>query len=320
MFIFESDSKFSEPLTNVSIGFTADASEYVATRVFPVVPVKKQSGTYYSHPRGEWFRTYAQVRGPGQETPGIMTKLAETGNYYCKVYGVHQKVDDFERANFGSVFDLDKQATQRAQNDLLLRRELDFLATYFVPGKWGLDSTPSPKWDAANATIIADIREAAEAIKTRTGLRPNKLVVQEKVWNRILDAADIIDRIRGGATSAAPATVNAQLIAGILGLDEIIIAGAIQNTATPDLTPNFSFAAGNHALLIHVPRAPGIFVPSAGYTFVWTELFGVGPQGERVLKMREDLKRCDRIEAELNYAHGLVAPDCGVLIRDVLTV
>jgi hypothetical protein len=315
-----SDQFISEALTNVSIAYATDKSEYVASRIYPVVPVKKQAAKYYEWPRSLWAKSMAQKRNRASESAGISWRLESKDAYYCEVYALHSDIDDRDRANVDNQFQVDAEATGVLQNQLLLKRELDFLAKNFVTGKWSTDVAPNVKWDAANATIISDIRDTIAAVRMKSGFRPNKLVVQERVFNRLLESADVIDRLKGNNNAQNPAVANAQTIAAILGLKEVIVAGAITNTATSDLTPNYNFAAGNHALLLYTPDRPGLMTPSAGYTFVWTGLFGVGPEGERVKKFRMENLSSDRIECEQNYDFKIVAPDAGALIHDVLTV
>lgn len=315
-----SDQYLSVPLTNVSIAYATDAAEYVSSRIFPVVPVTKQAAKYYEWPRGLWGKSMAQKRGKNSESAGISWRIESKDAYFCDLYSLHADIDDRDRANSDNQFQTDQEATAVLQNQLLLKRELEFLSSNFVTGKWATDASPSVKWDQANATIIADIRDAIAAVRMKSGFRPNKLVVQEQVFNRILESADIIDRLKGNNNAQNPAIANAQTIAAILGLQEVIVAGAIVNTATSELTPAYNFAAGNHLLLLYTPPRPGLMTPSAGYTFVWTGLMGVGPQGERVAKFRMEHLRSDRIEAENNYDFKIVGPDLGALIHDVLTV
>jgi hypothetical protein len=317
--MFISDKDVSLALTNVSIGVTVDTSEYVATKIFPIVKVPNQTAKYWKYKRGDWYRSQAQVRGPGQETVGTSFRVESDDAYYCKIYGLHTDIDDVQRANVSDLFATDAEVTRNLQGQILLKRELEFLSKYFVPSAWANSATPAIKWDAANATILKDIRDAKRAIKRTTGMRANKLVIQEEVWDAIQESGELIDRIKGGATGATPATLSQEQVAGMLGLDEIVIAGAISNTAQPGLTDALDFAAGPHALLIHVPQNPGLMTPSAGYTFVWNELYGVGPEGERVLKIRMDEKRSDRIDAEANWDSKVLAQDLAYCLHDVLT-
>ena len=50
-------------LTNISIAYIQDRSKYIATKVFPIIPVDKLSDVYFSYTKNDWFRDEAQRRG-----------------------------------------------------------------------------------------------------------------------------------------------------------------------------------------------------------------------------------------------------------------
>jgi hypothetical protein len=62
---------------------------------------------------------------------------------------------------------------------------------------------------------------------------------------------------------------------------------------------------------------PGILIPSAGYTFSWTGLFGMGPMGTRVKTFREEAMAKDVVEMEAAYAMKLVSADLGFFFSGV---
>ena len=42
-------------LTNMLVGYMQAQDRFVASKVFPVVPIEKQSGTYYAFTKKYWF-------------------------------------------------------------------------------------------------------------------------------------------------------------------------------------------------------------------------------------------------------------------------
>ena len=50
------DVHVNTPLTNISIAYMQDATKFISQRVFPNIPVAKQSDRYYVYDRGEFNR------------------------------------------------------------------------------------------------------------------------------------------------------------------------------------------------------------------------------------------------------------------------
>ena len=105
------------PLTNISVAWQQQGN-FIADKVFPVVPVQKQGDLFYKYHRGEWYRSVSEERAPGTETIGTGWNVT-SDSYYCRVFGVHKDIDDQARANADSQFNLDRDATQLITNDLL---------------------------------------------------------------------------------------------------------------------------------------------------------------------------------------------------------
>jgi len=62
-------------LTNISVAYIQEQSAYIASQVFPIIPVEKQSDKYFTYAKGDWFRDEAQLRAPATESAGSGTRL-----------------------------------------------------------------------------------------------------------------------------------------------------------------------------------------------------------------------------------------------------
>ena len=62
------DVHVNVPLTNISIAYLQNASNFIASRVFPNIPVQKQSDRYYTYDRGEFNRDEMKERAAGTES------------------------------------------------------------------------------------------------------------------------------------------------------------------------------------------------------------------------------------------------------------
>ena len=310
-----SDVHVNAPLTNISVAWIQDQSEFIADRVFPEVPVNKQSDRYFQYDKANWFRAKALKRAPSTESAGSGFPLDNTPHYFCDVYAFHMDVDDDTRANADAAIDVDRDATEFVSRDLVLKREITWAATYFASSTWtgsstGSDVTPSTLWDAAGSTPIEDLRTQLRSVKKNTGFRANKVTMGDPVWDTLQDHPDFLERIK----YTQVAIVSTGLLASVLGVDEVLVGGAVQNTAAEGAADALSFLFDNDVLVSYAPARPGLMTPTAGYTFMWNGRVG---GSMRVLRFRMEHLKSDRIEGEMAYDQKLVAADMGAFLLNV---
>lgn len=315
-----SDVHVNAPLTNIAIAYLQDQSEFIADRVFPNVPVNKQSDRYFTFPKGNWFRSEARPRGLSQESAGSGFEIDSTPTYMANVQALHKDIDDQLRANADAPLNLDAASTEFVTRGLMLRREKDWAGKYFTTGIWtgsstGGDITPTTKWDATNSTPIKDIRTEMLAVKTKTGFRPNALVLSELVWAALQDNADFLDRI----AVTQRKIVTTELLASVLGIENVFVAGAVENVAAEGAADDLHMMFGKQALLVYAAPRPSLMMPSAGYTFSWTGYLGAGANGLRMLRFRLQHLRSDRVEGEMSYDMKLVAAELGAFFTAVIS-
>lgn len=322
-----SDVHVNSLLTNISVACIQDASSFIASRVFPSVPVTKQSDIYASYGRDFFTRSEMKVRAPGTETAGIGYSIDMTNTYYCPVYGLHHDIDDQTRANADTVIQPDRDATLLLTHQALLKKENTWVTNYFATGIWtndrtGVAAAPGAnqflQWNDASSTPIEDVREYKRTIRELTGIEPNKLVLGRAVYDTIIDHPDIVDRIKGGAVPGNPAITNLRILAQLFEVEEVLVANAIQNTAAEGQTASYSFIAGKHALLCYATPTPSVMTPTAGYTFNWTGYTGASRDGTRMLRFRMEPIKSDRIEIESSFDMKLVMADLGLFMSSAV--
>jgi hypothetical protein len=317
------------PLTNISVAYLQDDNDYIADKVFPVVPVQKQSDRYFVYNRGDFFRDVAQIRAAGTESAGGGYNLDNTPSYFCDVYAYHKDVDPQVRANSDQPLDADRDATIWVTQILAIKREVVFLANYFTTGKWtgsttAGDITPGTKWDVTNSTPIEDIEAQQFSIKKLTGKWANRLVLGPNVYKALKNHDEFLQRIkytqRGVVTPDIMASVLAppnQPEASSAGDFKVLVAAAIKNTAAEGQTDSMAFAAtATDALLTYANPNPGILQVSAGYIFTWVPIGGYIARIKQIampwLGTDNDGQPTMRVEGEMTLACKQVATDAGV--------
>lgn len=317
------DVHVNAPLTNMSLAFVQGNEAFVADRVFPNIPVQKQSDRYWTYDRGHFWRDSMQLRAPATESKGIEYTVDSTPTYFANVFALHHDVPDEVRANSDNPLNPDRETTLLVTQLAMVKREKDWVGKYLTgaTGTWTTSVTGAvgTVWDNGAADPIAAVRLGKRTIAQSTGVDPNTFVMGRAVYDALLDHPDIVDRIKYGQTPGSPALTNSQILAQIFGLDRVLVSNAVENTAAEGATNAFSFIAGKHALLCYAAPAPGLMTPSAGYTFSWTGFFGATSMGFRIKRFRMDFRNADRVEIDMSYDQKLIAADLGYQFISIVT-
>jgi hypothetical protein len=303
-------------LTNISVAYMQRAENFIADKVFPVVPVDKQSDKYFVYTKNDWLRDEAQVRADGTESVGSGYNIT-TDNYYADVYAIHKDIGDQTRANADAPINVDREAAEFVTHRLLTRREIQFNTDFMTTGVWandvaGVASSPSTgqtlQWDDyTNSDPIEDIEEGKADILSVTGLEANTLVLGYDVFRSLKNHPDLVDRIKYTSSQ----TITEDMIARMFDIERVMVSKSIKATNAEGATQAYGFTTGKSALLAHVAPNPGVLTPSAGYTFSWT---GVS-QGMGLTigtsSFRLESLRATRVEAELSFDNKVVSSDLG---------
>lgn len=326
----QSDLHINQPLTNISVAYMQDTSTFIADKIFPRVPVQKQSDLFWKYSKSDWRRTDVQKRAPGTETVGTGYRV-DTDVYFAQVYGIHKDIDDQVRANADSNWSLDKDSTKLITNQLLLRRDLDWNNTYFKSGVWGKDltgvaSNPNSsqflKWSDAASDPIVQFANLQTDFVLQSGRKANTLVLGAQTITQLKNHPDIIDRIK----YTQRGVVTTDLLASLFDVEKILVSYASSTDVAErndareqDAAATYSFMTNaNSALLCYTPSSPSLMTPAAGYIFTWNGYLAGNSYGIRMHNFRMEHIRSDRIEGEMTYDMKVVSPDMGIFLQDAI--
>jgi len=316
-------------LTNVSVGFVQDQTKFVGTKVFPLVPVNKQSGLYPVYNESDFMRDEVQQRAPGGRPPRLGYRTNNGAKYFCDEYAAEHPIDDQVRANADGPYNPEMDGTKFLTQKMMIKQDRDWVTTFFSTGLWTgttdgaelVAGTDFVRFSNAASTPIETIQKNSRSIEGRTGFLPNKLVVGRQVWFDLRNHPDVVDRYK--YTSAD--SITTQMVAKLFELDDIFVCGAIydsaaetEGAATLDVTSGLGYIVGDGALLIYAAPAPSLLMPSAGYTFAWNGLAGSNA-GVVMETYREDQSVSDILRIRANWDHKLVSAPCGVFYPDAST-
>lgn len=298
-------------LTNVSTAYQQADDQFIATKVFPIVPVEKQSGKYFTYTKNDWFRDEAKPRADASESAGTGYGMS-TASYSCDVFALHKDIGEQARANADPGIDLERDATRFITQRMLLRLEIQWVTDVFATSIWGTDVTPSNLWsDYTASDPIADVETGKTTILSTTGQRPNTLVLGYQTYIALKSHPDIIDRIKY-TTSVNGRVVTPQLLAAMFDVERVFVASAVKATNVEGETAAYSFVHGKHALLAYVPDSPSLLTPAAGYTLVWRGVdYSMGRNNIGIKKYDIQTLNATRVEGQVAFDNKIVGTDLG---------
>jgi len=312
-------------LTDLSIGYFQQAMNFVAGKVFPIVPVNKASDLYPIFDRSYFWRDELKVRPLGGEAPRVGYSITQD-SYNALEWSVAHTIDDRVRANADDPLNPDRAAANLLTQQALVHLDRVWAANFFTTSLWGTDrqgvaAAPTYpeflQWNDASSDPIGDIRRSSYAIASQTGFKPNTLVIGTDAYQALVDHPDIVGRIQYSQTGI----VTPQLLSVLFDLDQVIVPMSVQNSAAEGAAASYGFIhAADQALLCYSAPSPGIDQPSAGYHFAWTGLIPgeMNAMGGVVQRMRDEMRFSDYLVLRMAYDMKLVATDLGVFFYDVI--
>lgn len=310
-------------LTDLSVAYLQSSTKYVADRVFPRVPVANRSNKYAVYSQADFLRSEVQKRQAGSQPARVGYNTDNTNTYSADEYAVEHIIDDQVRANANGPYMPEEDAVKFLTQKMLLAREVDFVTKFFSTAIWSGSTKTSgdmeggtdfTKWSNAASTPIENLHKGMQVIESKNGFLPNKLVVNRKVWFDLKNHPDIVDRVKYTSRDA----VSTDIVARLLGLDEILIAAAAKNSAAEEVAASNTYVAGANALLVYAAPSPGLMQPSGGYTFVWTGLIGSN-EGQVVETYRDDRVVSDVVRMRAAWDQRVIAAPLGVLYHTAST-
>lgn len=328
-------------LTNYSERFVQSVDSYIAGRASTIIPVQQQSGYFATFDRSYWLRDELAPRplggAPVQATQGVGKK-----SYFVDEYALEFFVDDRQRANitgpnntnpYGpSDFSAVEFLTQKA----LIRRDRLWSTTFFNNTTWnynyaGVASAPTATqfiaWDQVGSNPIADVDRWKRQVQLATGMRPNTMVLGTAVIDKLRLNPYIQDLIKYTQIGVA----TEQLLAGLFGVDNILVAQSVYNAAAettdPATSENYQWnVPANAAWLGYIAPTASLNSPTAVAGFAWAGLMnqlggtGQSASGFVIRRGRDQRSASDFYHVHDAMSFKAVSPELGVFAQAVVTL
>lgn len=303
-------------LTNISIGYKNPA--YIADQAFPIVRVNKQSDIIPAYNQSFWFRDDARVRAPGTKSTGGGFTVDTSATYFARRFSRRFEIPDELRRNADAPWNIDRDATNFVTDKTMMRREVAFATVHFTTGVWGADkvgNTDFLRWsNYGGSTPDVDVDTYADEVEGKIGAEARVMILGKQVHLKLKNHPVLMDRIK----YTQRGQLTPELIASLLELDKYLVGRSIYTTSiegTAEGSVSYTRIWGKNALLLHVPSAPSLITPAAGYTFTWT----VVPEALQYIKrMRNEEREIDIVEANTYFDQKVTLARAGIFLSSAV--
>lgn len=299
------------PLSNFARQYTNN--NLVSPFVAPPVSAAAQSGLYWTFGRDDQFLPPdGTLRAPGAR-PHQVRRTLSTSNFFARGYSLERQITAEEMKVWGvnnlgdARMDAVTQVTRLLQLDAEKKAAtlLTTAANYASANKVTLAG--SNQWDNAASTPINDVENAKLQISL-IGQQATALILTPYVLKALKSNPQVIARfvnVKGG-----PVT-NDQL-ASILGIDQILVASAVQVDASN--TPSFLW--GKFAWIGYVNPAAKWGDLSFAKRFVCSmeDVAPVDGWGVQVVPDAPATKQAELVAVHTYYDMKITGADAGYLI------
>lgn len=300
-------------LTNLLVGYQQADDRFIASRLFPIVQVDKDGGIYYIFTKKYWFTDNLKTRAYGTQFNRSGYGLS-SATFKTIQFGLEHAIADEIRLNSTVPMDLEQAGLRWLAGNSNLRKEIQFSADFMVTGVWGTDDNNSATdWDdTTNGDPVDNILTAKRTISNNAGVDANTLAVGNIVHQALVNHPDIIDRVK--YVKQVDIASMEQAMMGLLGVEKYLVGKATYNNVNESGTFVATPIIDDDALVCYTTNAPGMFEPSAGYTFAWQ---GGGGQGQ-VTTYRDQSVKSDILQHTEQWDQKVVATDVGYFFADIV--
>ena len=299
----------------------SEKNGYVATKVFPVIDVASQAGVFGKIPLEQLLQSRDTKRSPGSGyARGSWTFTSST--YATEEHGAEEPVDDREAKMYKEYFQAEQISTMRAFSAVLRNAEERVADAVFNATTWAgasLTTAVGTEWSTvATAVPLTNVEAAVIKVYDGSGLWPNALIINRKVFRNLRRCAQIIDAIEatGAGKPAKASDVTVEMLAAAFDLDYVIVAGNSKNTATEGQTPTpGQIWSSEYAMVCRIATGADMREPCIGRTFHWSD--DGSAIGGTVETYREEQTRSDIIRVRHDVDEIVLYAEAGHLLSNI---
>lgn len=299
-------------LTNFSVQYANDA--FIGERLMPIVPVEHRSDTYAIYDKRNRLGQYDDSIGPRGDAKEV-EESRTTDNYSVKDRALQNFLPGETLENQDAIFDEMLDLTESVNENLALNREIRIATILTTAANFSGNTATlsgSDQWDSSSGgDPIARVLSATAALWQG---RQNSMLIgytSIDVLNVLVRHPQFLDLFK----YTRDGLVTRQQIAGLLGLDDLLIGAARYDAANIGQTASYSRIWGKHFGIVRVPSRPSRRSAGFGVTFQLRN----DPVTFQWFDPKKGKSGGYFVKVGLSDDHKIVAADTGYLYRNVIS-
>lgn len=298
-----------------------DRAGFIWSRVLPVFETQKSSGRFGKIPIEQLLQNRETRRNPGSGYSRGKFTFTDA-SFATEEHGAEEPIDDREAKLYADYFDAEVIAGERARDAVLRNAEKRVADLIFNATTWtgsNLTTAVGTEWSTvASATPITNVEAAVIKVYDNSGLWPNALIINRKVFRNLRNCTQIIDRIAssGAGNPTKASDITTAMLAAVFDLDYVIVAGSSKNGATEGQAASpTQIWSSEYAMVCRVAASNDIKEPCIGRVFHWGE-DGSSVQGA-VESYRDEKVRSDVVRVRHDVDEKVLYPEMGHLLSNI---
>lgn len=312
-------------LTEVSMQLAQNTDEFWADDLFPMYPVKGETGSYHVYDAGMLFRVYDTTRADGATARMGDFKITKD-TYFAQEYAFKDKVTDREKDNALNPIDLGIDATRHITEVLRLGREVRARDNIDLnTGITAATLVTTANWDQNASDVFGVVFTAQNNILLATGKRVNWMGVSPNVFTTFRNGtptgtagAAIAEKLKY-STPMTGKNLNEALFAQMFDVETFKVGRAIAETDPVGITASVGklvspeFIWGNNTTAVggtETKKGRAMLASLGGSLGVRSNVLGMtfAPTLYKMKRYRVEMEAAEHIEGNQICVEKVVNP------------
>ena len=237
------DYQVDATLTQMSVAYAN--GELIGTKLMPRVEVGGRVGFFYTFDKSRFTINDSRRTGTSRANR-IASGMTKTAFGPLAEHALEEAIEYEVRATYPSPHDARVDATEDVTEALDLGLESEIAAKLtsgsVITQNVTLSGTDQFS-DYANSDPFGVFQTGIDTIKAASGVTPNVLELGYQVWSKLRHHPDLLGRM----SVASARVLTTQMLADLIGVEEVVIGDAVYNTADEGQAAVMGYVWGKHA-------------------------------------------------------------------------